>query len=149
IQFGKALYFDNSWEGFESLMCWQDELCVQHEKTDIIIGMEPTGHYWLPLAHWLKEKQIKVVVVNPAHVKKSKELDDNSPTKNDVKDARVISRLIQDGRYSEPNFPEGTYSELREGMNLYDQLMKDFQAVKGRVHQWIDRYFPEYTTVFS
>lgn len=111
--------------------------------------MEPTGHYWLPLAHWLREKQIKVVVVNPAHVKKSKELDDNSPTKNDVKDARVISRLIQDGRYSEPNLPEGIYAELREGMNLYEQLMKDFQTIKGRVHQWIDRYFPEYTTVFS
>ncbi len=149
IQFGKALYFDNSWEGFESLMCWKDELCVQHGKINIIIGMEPTGHYWLPLAHWLREKQIKVVVVNPAHVKKSKELDDNSPTKNDVKDARVISRLIQDGRYSEPNLPEGIYAELREGMNLYEQLMKDFQTIKGRVHQWIDRYFPEYTTVFS
>ncbi|GIP64208.1 hypothetical protein J32TS6_27630 [Virgibacillus pantothenticus] len=44
-------------------------------------------------------KATQVLVVNPAHVKKSKELDDNSPTKNDVKDARVISRLIQDGRY--------------------------------------------------
>lgn len=95
------------------------------------------------------EKQLKVVVVNPAHVKKSKELDDNSPTKNDVKDARVISRLIQDGRYSEPNLPEGIYAELREGMNMYEQLMKDLQAVQGRVHQWIDRYFPEYMKVFA
>ncbi|MRT18140.1 IS110 family transposase, partial [Vitellibacter sp. q18] len=113
------------------------------------IGMEPTGHYWLPLAYWLMEKGLKVVVVNPAHVKKSKELDDNSPTKNDVKDARVISRLIQDGRYSEPHLPEGIYADLREGMNMYDQLMKDLQAVQGRVHQWIDRYFPEYPTVFA
>lgn len=72
-----------------------------------------------------------------------------TPTKNDVKDAKVISRLIQDGRYSEPHLPEGTYAELREGMNMYEQLMKDLQAVQGRVHQWIDRYFPEYTTVFA
>ena len=43
-----------------------------------------------------------MVVVNPAHVKQTKELDDNSPTKNDFKDARVISRLIEGGRYSEP-----------------------------------------------
>jgi transposase len=34
-------------------------------------------------------------------------------------------------------------------MNLYDQLIKDLQAVQGRIHQWIDRYFPEYTKVFS
>ena len=149
IQFGKALYFENSFEGFQSFMCWIGELSSQNNKNNRIIGMEPTGHYWLPLAYWLMEKHQKVVVVNPAHVKKSKELDDNSPTKNDVKDARVISRLIQDGRYSEPHLPEGTYAELREGMNMYEQLMKDLQSVQGRVHQWIDRYFPEYTTVFA
>lgn len=149
IQFGKPLYFENSSEGFQIFAIWMNDLTLQHDKSDVIIGMEPTGHYWLPLAYWLMEKQLKVVVVNPAHVKKSKELDDNSPTKNDVKDARVISRLIQDGRYSEPHLPEGIYAELREGMNMYEQLMKDLQAVQGRVHQWIDRYFPEYTTVFA
>ncbi|MGM8366823.1 IS110 family transposase, partial [Virgibacillus sp. W0181] len=149
VQFGKPLYLENSIEGFQTFTYWMNELTAQHKKSDVIIGMEPTGHYWLPLAYWLMEKKRKVVVVNPAHVKKSKELDDNSPTKNDVKDARVISRLIQDGRYSEPNLPEGIYADLREGMNMYDQLMKDLQAVQGRVHQWIDRYFPEYTTVFA
>lgn len=149
IQLGKALYFKNSLEGFESFMHWMNEIASEQDKDEQIIGMEPTGHYWLPLAYWLMEKQHKVVVVNPAHVKKSKELDDNSPTKNDVKDARVISRLVQDGRYSEPHLPEGIYAELREGMNMYEQLMKDLQAVQGRVHQWIDRYFPEYTTVFA
>ncbi|MGM8366531.1 IS110 family transposase, partial [Virgibacillus sp. W0181] len=80
IQFGKALYFDNSFEGFQTLLRWQNELSIQQGKTDVIIGMEPTGHYWLPLAYWLMEKRLEVVVVNPAHVKKSKELDDNSPT---------------------------------------------------------------------
>jgi transposase len=149
IQFGKPLTFNNSFDGFTNLMNWVNDLRTKQSKTNIIIGMEPTGHYWLPLAYWLKNKNIKVVVVNPAHVKKSKELDDNSPTKNDVKDARVISRLIEDGRYSEPNLPEGIYSELREGMNLYDQLMTDLQAVQGRVHQWLDRYFPEYIEAFG
>ncbi|MGX4667622.1 IS110 family transposase [Cerasibacillus sp. JNUCC 74] len=149
IQYGKALYFENSFEGFERLECWLKELATQKNKSDWIIGMEPTGHYWLPLAYWLMEKELKVVVVNPAHVKKTKELDDNSPTKNDVKDARVISRLIQDGRYSEPHLPAGIYADLREGMNMYEQLMKDLQAVQGRVHQWIDRYYPEYLKVFA
>jgi len=51
----------------------------------VIVGMEPTGYYLLNLAHYLKGKNIKFVVVNPMHVKKSKELDDNSPSKNDVK----------------------------------------------------------------
>lgn len=47
--------------------------------------MEPTGYYWFCLAKFLRHKGIKVAIVNPMHVKKSKELDDNSPTKNDPK----------------------------------------------------------------
>nr|WP_235941782.1 transposase [Paenibacillus puerhi] len=30
--------------------------------------MEPTGHYWFPLAEFLQNEGIKVVVVNPHHV---------------------------------------------------------------------------------
>jgi transposase len=34
-------------------------------------------------------------------------------------------------------------------MNLYDQLIKDLTAVQNRIHQWLDRFFPEYLTVFG
>ena len=35
-------------------------------------------------------KDIKFVMVNPHHVYKGKELDDNSPSKNDRKDSCII-----------------------------------------------------------
>jgi transposase len=57
--------------------------------------MEPTGHYWLKLAYYLKDLSLKVVVVNPLKVKRSKEMDDDSPTKNDTKDAKLIAQLIK------------------------------------------------------
>ena len=41
-------------------------------------------------------------MTNPMHVKRSKELDDNLPTKHDRKDALVIARLVKDGRFSYP-----------------------------------------------
>ena len=34
-------------------------------------------------------------MMNPMHVKRSKELDDNLPTKHDRKDALVIARLSE------------------------------------------------------
>jgi transposase len=43
--------------------------------------IEPTEHYWFGLAEFLVRENIKVVIVNPHHVNKSKELEDNSPTK--------------------------------------------------------------------
>ena len=89
------------------------------------------------------------MVVNPSHVKKTKELDDNSPTKNDVKDARVIAQLVKDGRYAEPTIPQGVYAELRVAKKIRDLLTDDLQTVQGQVHNWIDRYFPEFLTVFK
>ncbi|WP_347488502.1 IS110 family transposase [Desulfoscipio sp. XC116] len=97
----------------------------------------------------MKQEDIPVVLVNPHHVRKSKELDDNSPTKNDTKDARVIGKLVLDGRYTEPKLPEGVYAELRILMNQSDRLNKDLTRSKGRIHNWLDRYFPEHTRVFK
>jgi len=55
--------------------------------------MEPTGHYWLNLAYYPGEQQVLCVVVNPLHVKKK--LDDKSPAKNNIKDAKVIAQLVK------------------------------------------------------
>jgi transposase len=145
----KAVVFENSRTGFQTFLNWVHTLMNQHEKRDVIVGMEPTGHYWLNLAYFLQAYDILCVTVNPMHVKRSKELDDNSPTKNDVKDAKVIAQLVKDGRYSIPILPEGIYAELREGMKLYDMVTQDLYAVQAQVHNWLDRYFPEFLTVFK
>ncbi|MTT33351.1 IS110 family transposase [Terrilactibacillus sp. BCM23-1] len=149
IDLSKRLVFKSHLDGFQTLIKWGNELMKRHQKSKVIVGMEPTGHYWMTLAYYLKAHDIKVVTVNPMHVKKSKELDDNSPTKNDTKDAKVIAQLIKDGRYSEPTLPEDIYAELRQGIKLYDQLIQDRNAVKAKVHNWLDRYFPEFLTVFK
>jgi transposase len=149
IEFGAPLYFENTKDSFIGFLAWIEQLKSQHNMDKAIVGMEPTGHYWLNLAHFLKDEKIKFVVVNPMHVKKTKELDDNSPTKNDVKDARVIAQLVKDGRYAEPNVPQGVYAELRVARKIRDLLSVDLQAVQGQVHNWLDRYFPEFLTVFK
>jgi len=148
IEFGKRLFFDNNIHGFELLLDWVSRHQKENEKTHVIFGVEPTGHYWLNLAYYLVAREYDFVLVNPMHVKKSKELDDNSPTKNDTKDARVIAQLIKDGRYSVPNLLEGIYAELREGVKLRDQLVKHLVVVGGRIQNNIQRYFPEFLTVF-
>ncbi|KUO95788.1 IS110 family transposase [Ferroacidibacillus organovorans] len=148
IELGKSLSFDNTRHGMDKLLMWMRSIMADHACDNIIFGVEPTGHYWMNLAQFLRQHGIKVVLVNPLHVKKSKELDDNNPTKNDHKDARVISQLVKDGRYSVPNIPEDVYAELRVGMNQRERLVEDLKRVQGRVHNWVDRYFPEFTEVF-
>ena len=149
IEFGKRLIFENRFHGFQTLLDWMERQRKQNHKDHVIFGVKPTGHFWLSLAYFLTAKGYDFVLVNPMHVKKSKELDDNSPTKNDTKDAKVIAQLIKDGRYSVPNLLDGIYAELREGAKLRDQLVKQLMITDGRIQNVIQRYFPEFFDVFK
>lgn len=43
---------------------------------------------------------MRPVHVNPHHVKNSKELDDNNPSKNNSKDPKTIFDLVNEGCFS-------------------------------------------------
>ena len=133
-------------EGFyERLMA----LRTAHKKQEILVGFEPTGHYWMNLAAFLTNYGIPFVMVNPMHVNRSKELDDNLQTKNDQKDALVIARLMRDGRFSYPRILEGVEAELRNGATLRSKIQEDLNALQNRMIRWLDRFFPEFTHVFK
>ena len=144
----KAFAVHQSREGFEAL--YQNVLRAMkaHGKTDVIVGIEPTGHYWMNLAYFLDSYGIPLVMVNPLHVKRSKELDDNLQTKNDKKDAVVIARLIKDGRFSYPRILKDIEAELRIGSTLRSKLTEDLSSLKNRIIRWLDRYFPEFPQVY-
>jgi transposase len=92
---------------------------------------------------------IMVVLVNPYHVKKSKELDDNTQTKNDPKDALTIARLVRDGRFSKVYIPDGVYGELRALSNTRSRSKNDMSAILNIINAILDEYFPEYISVFK
>jgi transposase len=115
----------------------------------IIIGMEPTGHYWKTFANYISNKGYRIAGVNPYHTKKAKELDDNSPTKSDKKDAITIARLVKDGRFFDPYLPQGIYGELRGLSNTRVSIKKRVSAVKNTITAILDEYFPEIWTVFK
>lgn len=149
IELSKVKAFENTAEGFKIFQEWSKSVAKENQKNNIIVGLEPTGHYWFTLGNFLKRLGIKLVLVNPFHVKRSKELDDNSQTKNDSKDPKTIAKLVIDGRYSEPYIPEGIYSELRIAMSMRESLSKNLNIIKNKVDHWLDKYFPEFNDVFA
>ena len=136
-------------EGFKIFEDWVNSVARVNEKSNIIVGVEPTGHYWFNLGCFLKNLGTRLVLVNPFHVKRSKELDDNSQTKNDRKDPKTIAKLVIDGRYYEPYIPEGIYSDLRIAMDMRESLNKNLNIIKNKVAHWLDKYFPEFYDVFA
>ncbi|MGN9136020.1 IS110 family transposase [Clostridium sp. HCP1S3_B4] len=114
----KPFKFSNTETGFETLKDWIKSLKEKHEKDKVVPGMEPTGHFWLNLGKFLQDNGMKPVLVNLHHVKKSKELDDNNPTKNDRKDPKVIAGVVREGRYMIQYLPDGVYADLRTASNI-------------------------------
>ena len=49
----------------------------EYEKTEVIVGIEPTGHYWLNLAYFLEERGIPLSCVIRCTSSVQRRLDDN------------------------------------------------------------------------
>lgn len=145
----KPVSFSNSIEGFNSFYNTIVELMQKNELEEAMVGIEPTGHYWFNLGQFMMEKHIKFVMVNPHHVHKTKELDDNSPSKNDRKDPRIIAGLVREGRYFYVYMPTGVYADLRNASNRRFVLMEERGRAKNRLQKWLTVYFPEYKGIYS
>lgn len=144
----RPLEFGNTEEGFETLRIWIENLKDTHGMTRVVPGMEPTGHYWFNLGKFLQDNGMKPVHVNPHHVKKSKELDDNNPSKNDRKDPKVIAGLVKDGRYFLPYIPEGVYAEIRVLSGLRVNAQNEITRLKNKISRWFSIFFPNYKDVY-
>ncbi len=133
----------NSAAGFGQLL--QHAQAARHRwpGVPLVVALEPTGHYWLPLAYWLQARAIPVLTVNPAHTKRAKELEDNSPLKSDAKDVRVIADLAAMGRARPCRLQTGVYATLRALARLRTRVAADLTAVTNQLHQLCDQLFPE------
>jgi len=149
IEIGKTISFKANGTGFSRFIEWVREIAGKNGKDKIVVGFEPTGHYWFTFCQAIRQEKMMAVQVNPFHVKSSKELDDNSPSKNDRKDPKTIAMLVKDGRYQIPYMPEGRYAELRKANNLREEWLQKIWAVKNKVQRWLDTYFPEFLDVFK
>lgn len=149
IVVGDPLSFENSEEGFASLLEWINRLKVTKNLETEIVGMEPTGHYWLNLSKWLYEKNMDVVTVNPHLVKRNKENRDNTQSKSDKKDALVIADMVKNGYYSfiRPN-PEA-FEILRVLMSNRNVIVKRLVSSINQLNRWVDVVFPELRQVFK
>lgn len=145
----KALAFDNNAKGFQKARDWAVQLAAANDKKQIVLGLEPTGHYWFCLAAWMVSNGISVVQVNPYAVKQTKELEDNSQQKDDRKDPKLIANLVKDGNYGMPYLPEKVYAELRRLSMFREQLTEDRNRNMNRLHREMKIYFPEYKDAFG
>jgi len=145
----KSFRFDNTKEGFEKFWCMTIASKNRFGCDEVLVGYESTGPYAEPLVHYLANKQVKIVQVNPMHTKKMKEVNDNSPLKTDDKDPRVIADIIRLGRALTIVVPEGDAAYLRRLNNSRERHVGERTAFLNQLQQLVFLIFPEFKTVLK
>jgi transposase len=145
----KPFQFDNSRQGFEKfwsmIVASQNRFCCR----EVMVGYESTGPYAEPLVHYLMDKPVTIVQVNPMHTKRIKELNDNSPLKTDDKDPRVIADVLRLGHALSVVVPEGDAAYLRRLNNARERHVGERTALLNQLQQLVFLVFPEFKTVFN
>ena len=60
----RVFSFHNDLEGFNSFNLWAETLKTENKKTAVLIGCEPTGHYWFAFAKYVNDHQKRLEVSN-------------------------------------------------------------------------------------
>jgi len=141
----RGISFANSWEGFQRLVSATARL---GPPSQFLSGMESTGHYWLNLYYALKEHGFHPVVINPlstAHISQGR----IRKTKTDRVDAVVIANQLRVGHYKPAIVPDEYAFRLRQLTRLRWKLSTLACNLRNRIVGCVDRYFPEYETLFK
>jgi len=145
----KPFEFSNNAEGFKIFwdrVCWMK---AAHHLEEVVVGFESTGAYGEPLVHYLRQKPVKLVQVNPMHTKRMKELQGNSPGKTDRKDPKVIADIICLGHALSVVIPEGAAAELRRLTLARERSLQRRTALYNQIQDLVFILFPEFLQVMK
>lgn len=142
------VWFDRT-ENLDKIGCHVTAAMFKENKTDVIIAFEPTGHYWLNIDKYFKDCGQETVLMPTYTVKQSKEQYDQNPSKSDPKDALLIARLTSEGKYVKPIERNEVYQDIYAGYQIYDDIQKEINRIKNKIHVWNDKYFTELEHVYK
>jgi len=145
----KTFRFDNTREGLDRLWSMVLASKTRFQCNEVIVGYESSGPYGEPLIHYLKQKPVTIVQVNPLHTKRMSEINDNSPLKTDRKDPRVIADVIRIGHALSVVVPEGDAAYLRRLNNARERHIRERTGLLNQLQQFVFLIFPEFIRVIK
>ena len=138
----------NSREGFDKFVRITEELKAKHGLKDVLIGLEPTGHYWRKIAYFAKDQGYAVRFIRTTSLKHERELNESSSAKSDIKDALTLTNLTREGKYIDTIIEDGVARQLRTLSKVREKIQKQNTGAKNMLHAVLDDYFPELKKIF-
>jgi transposase len=148
---GKAVFrafsFSNSTDGGESLL---SKLSAHGATPETIeIGLEATGHYWLAVYSFLRDRGFTLHVINPIQTDGWRKGVEIRRRKTDVIDSQLIAELVRYGDFIETRLPEEAVLSLKHLTRFRSYLVDSIGDLKRKVICVLDQVFPEYQSLFS
>jgi transposase len=128
--------------GFERL-CWAiDQAIAQTEAQLVLVGMEPTAHYFENLARHLQQRPQPVTLINSYAVSQNRNQQMMRRQKTDPIDVAAIGDLLRRGEGSPFRPLQGIYLELQQLDRVRLSKVKMQTALKNQIIGHLDRIFP-------
>jgi len=128
--------------GFGELCRAIDEAVARTEAQLVLVGMEPTGHYFENLARHLLKRPQPVTLVNSFAVSENRRQQMMRRQKTDPIDAAAIGDLLRRGE-GHPYRPlQGVYLKLQHLSRACTGKVKLRTMLKNQVIGHLDRIFP-------
>jgi transposase len=134
---------ENNREGFDKLV---SELSGY--DGELRVGLESTGHYWLPLYDMLSQFRIPVTVINPLQIHAYRKIDLRK-RKTDRQDAYWIADFMRFANPDPTSDRTPVFIQLRELSRFRHRLSQQIGDCKRKIICILDRVFPEYEKLFS
>jgi transposase len=144
----KAITVPVSRAGFDAVDAQLIALFPDFPRERMLVGIEFAGHHGQTFAADLHHRGYLIVTVLSAVTKKLKELEDNSPRKDDAKDASLICRLVGDGLFVSYSLLEPRSIALRALATERQRLAVEETRLKNRLLSVLDVVWPEFTSIF-
>jgi len=138
----------NTRKGFDYFVKIVEETRAKKGFSTVLIGMEPTGHYWRKIAYFAKEKGYEVRFVRTTALRHQRELDESSSAKSDVRDAVTIANITREGKYIDTVIQDGTLRQLRTLAHVRERIQRYNTGNKHALKAVLDDYFPELKGIF-
>ena len=139
--------FNNNQEGFLLLT----KILGGYAKSELLIGMEDTGHYHFALLKHLLDSRYTVALINPTTTDLTRKLQ-GGITKNDPLDSLTICDVIGSNQRKKPyRITKVNRFDLYEQKQLtrhHHNLKEELNTYKNRLQKCIDIVFPEFNSLF-
>ena len=126
-------------DGFDTLL----KYLSSYPKEELLIAMEATGIYHLPLLSFLLENSFKSVVVNPILIKSFIGSTTLRKTKNDKKDSSSIALFSLKSYQSLHLASTDAIENIRPIMRERETLSKEVAKLKTEIKANLTQLFPE------